>query len=96
MTFICAFSESTIQIFEVFLIFESVFPQSSEYTDRKIKEIHDATVENEVWETFSRIGLLRSYGNLQSYWTTTKLRKITVVLDYYEAVETYSRISVLE
>ena len=24
-------------------------------------------------ETYSRIGLLRSYGNLQSYWTTAKL-----------------------
>ncbi len=45
-------------------------------------------------ETYSRIGLLRSYGNLQSYWTTTKLWKLTVVLDYYEAMETYSRIGV--
>ncbi len=35
-----------------------------------------------IWETYSRIGLLRSYGNLQSYWTTTKLWKLTVVLDY--------------
>ena len=43
-------------------------------------------------ETYSRIGLLRSYGNLQSYWTTTKLWKLSVVLDYYEAIETYSRI----
>jgi hypothetical protein len=55
-------------------------------------------------ETYSRIGLIRShgnlqsywtstklYGNLQSYWTTTKLCKLTVVLDYYEAMETYSR-----
>ncbi len=33
-----------------------------------------------------------SYGNLQSHWTTTKLWKLTVVLDYYEAMETYSRI----
>ncbi len=41
---------------------------------------------------YSRIGLLRSYGNLQSYWTTTKVWKLTVVLDYYEAKETYSRI----
>ena len=31
-------------------------------------------------------------GNLQSYLTTTKLWKLTVVLDYYEAMETYSRI----
>jgi hypothetical protein len=34
-------------------------------------------------ETYSRIEPLRSYGTLQSYWTTTKLRKLTVVLDYY-------------
>ncbi len=33
--------------------------------------------------------------NLQSYWTTTKLWKLTVVLDYYEAMETYSRIGLL-
>jgi hypothetical protein len=50
----------------------------------------------EAMETYSRIGLLRSYGNLQSYWTTTKLWKPTVVLDYYEAMETYSRIGLLE
>ena len=43
-------------------------------------------------ETYSRIGLLRSYGNLQSYWTNAKLWKLIVVLDYYEALETYSRI----
>ena len=35
-------------------------------------------------EPYSRIGLLRSYGTLQSYWTTTKLWKLTVVLNYYE------------
>ncbi len=40
----------------------------------------------EAMETYSRIGLLRSYGNLPSYWTTTKLWKLTVVLDYYEAI----------
>ncbi len=45
--------------------------------------------------TYSRIGLLRSYGNLQSYWTTTKLWKLTVVLNYYAAVKTYSRIGLL-
>jgi hypothetical protein len=33
--------------------------------------------------------------NLQSYWTTTKLWELTVVLDYYEAMETYSRIGLL-
>ncbi len=38
-------------------------------------------------ETYSRIGLLRGNGNLQSYWTTTKLWKLTVVLEYYEAIE---------
>jgi hypothetical protein len=46
-------------------------------------------------ETYSRIGLLRSDRNLQSYWTTTKLWKLTVVLEYYEARETYSRIGLL-
>ena len=34
-------------------------------------------------------------GNLQSYWNTTMLWKLTVVLDYYEAMETYSRIGLL-
>jgi hypothetical protein len=33
--------------------------------------------------------------NLQSYWTIKKLRKLTVVLDYYKAKETYSRIGLL-
>jgi hypothetical protein len=47
------------------------------------------------FETYGRIGLLRSYSNLQSYWTTTKLFKLTVVLHYYEAMETYSRIALL-
>jgi hypothetical protein len=43
----------------------------------------------------SRSELLATYiGNLQSYWTTTKLWKLTVV-DYYEAMETYSRIELL-
>jgi hypothetical protein len=28
-------------------------------------------------------------GNLQSYWTTTRVWKLTVVLDYYEGMETY-------
>ncbi len=46
-------------------------------------------------ETCSRIGLLQGYGNLQSYWTTTKLWKLTVVLDYYKAIETYSRIGLV-
>ena len=34
-------------------------------------------------------------GNLQSYWTTVKLKKLTVVLNYYEAMETYSGIGLL-
>ncbi len=46
-------------------------------------------------KTYSRIELLRSYRNLQSYWTTTNLLKLTVVLDYYESIETYSRIELL-
>ncbi len=33
--------------------------------------------------------------NLQSYWTTTKPWELTVVLDYYEAKETYRRIGLL-
>ncbi len=49
----------------------------------------------EAMEPYSRIGLLRSYGNSQSYWTTAKLWKLIVVLDYYEAMETYSRIGLL-
>ncbi len=44
-------------------------------------------------ETYSRIGLVGSHGNLQSYWTSTKLWKYTVVLSRYEALETYGRIS---
>ena len=32
-------------------------------------------------ETCGRFGLLRSYGNLQSYWTTTRPWKLTVVLN---------------
>jgi phosphatidylethanolamine-binding protein (PEBP) family uncharacterized protein len=34
-------------------------------------------------------------GNPQSYCTTARLRKLTVLLDYYEAMETYSRIGLL-
>jgi hypothetical protein len=33
----------------------------------------------EAMETYSRIELLRSYGNSQSYWNSTKLCKLTVV-----------------
>jgi hypothetical protein len=43
-----------------------------------------------VLETYGRIGLLRSYENLQSYWTTSKLWKLTVVLDYFEAILLYN------
>ena len=46
----------------------------------------------EAMETYGRIGLLRSCGNLQSYWTTAKLYIHTVVWGCYEAMETYSRI----
>ncbi len=56
---------------------------------------HSLCLENGRVVTYSRIGLLRSYGNLQSYWTTTKLRELTVVLDYQEAKGTYSRIGLL-
>ncbi len=40
----------------------------------------------EAKETYSRIGLLRSYGNLQPYWTTTNLMEVTVVLYCCEAI----------
>jgi hypothetical protein len=43
-------------------------------------------------ETYSRIGLEQSYGNLQSYWTRATLWKLTVVLYLSKAMETYSRI----
>ncbi len=33
-------------------------------------------------ETHGRIEILRSYGNLQSFWTSTNLWKLTVVLDF--------------
>ncbi len=46
-------------------------------------------------ETYSRIELLRSYGNLQSYWNTRKLQKITVVFEYYEAMEIHGGIELL-
>ncbi len=62
----------------------------------------------EAMESYSRIELLRSYENLQSYCTTTKLwkltlvlhyyeamEKLTLVLHYYEAMESYSRIELL-
>ncbi len=60
--------------------------------DKQIKKDVSDMSDGVNRETYGRIGLLRSYGNLQSYWTTTKLLKLTVVYDYYEAMETYSRI----
>ncbi len=45
-------------------------------------------------ETYSRIGLLKCHRNLQSYWATAMLWKLTVVLDYSDAMETYSRINI--
>ncbi len=45
-------------------------------------------------ETYSRIGLLKCHGNLQSYWTNGMPWKLTVVLDYSDAMETYSRINI--
>ncbi len=38
-------------------------------------------------ETYSRSGLLKCHGNLQSYWTTVIPRKLTVVLDYWITCE---------
>ncbi len=46
-------------------------------------------------ETLRSPWRLRFYGNLQSYWTTAELGKLTVVLDHYEDMETYSRIRLL-
>jgi hypothetical protein len=45
--------------------------------------------------TYGRIGLRWAYKNLQSYWTTTKLWKHTIVFDNYYAMETYDRIGPL-
>ncbi len=48
-------------------------------------------------DDFTRLALsFDTAWNLQSYWTTTKLRKLTVVLNYYEAMQTYSRIGLLQ
>ena len=37
-----------------------------------------------------------SKGNLQSYWTIARLMKLTLVLDYCRAYETYIRIGLLQ
>ena len=45
--------------------------------------------ENEdIWHLYNLVnkGDSITYANLQSYWTTTKLWKLTVVLDYYGAI----------
>ncbi len=47
-------------------------------------------------ETYSRIGPLQRHRNLQSYWTTEMSWKLTVALDYRNAIETYSRIGLLK
>ncbi len=36
---------------------------------------------NRLRETYSRIGLIRSQRNLQSYWTDRKSKELAVVLD---------------
>ncbi len=46
---------------------------------------------NIVHETGKQI----KHGTLQSYWNTTRLWNLTVVLEYYEAMEPYSRIGIL-
>ena len=38
-----------------------------------LSRLEDSTEKAAMVETYSRIGLLQSYGNLQSYWTTTAL-----------------------
>ncbi len=59
--------------------------KSDDSTDESSNDGSDGKEE----VTYSRIVLPRSHGNLQSYWTTTKVWKLTVVFDYYEAMETY-------
>jgi hypothetical protein len=61
-----------------------------------INQVWELTVVLDYYEAigiYSRIGLLRSYRNLQSYWTSAKLWKLIVVLDYYDATETYGLLS---
>ena len=42
-------------------------------------------------ETYSRIGLLRSYGNLQSYWTTKKLWRLTAINLYKNSGTSFAK-----
>ncbi len=63
----------------------------NEYTGQK-----EIDIKRYAKVTYSRIGLLRRYRNLQSYWTTTMLCKATVVFQYYNAMETYGRIGLLQ
>ena len=82
--------------------FDSISPHSLQksrvraiFSESRTEKLTVVLDYYEAMEAYSRIGLLRSYGNLHSYWTTTKLLKLTVVLDYCEAIETYSRIGLL-
>ncbi len=72
---------------ESFTTSVSNFDFLSDLFPRKILNKSSALFKNEEGMTS---------GNLQSYWTTTKLRELTVVLDYYEALETYSRIGPID
>ncbi len=57
--------------------------QNIDYLADRIARVRGLTVVSDYYDyigTYSRIGLLRLYGNLQSYWATTILFKVTVVL----------------
>jgi hypothetical protein len=70
---------------------EALLSKVNSLEEQKIDAEVLAMLQKQVWkltvvldyyeaiETYSRIGLLRSYVNIQSYWTTTKLWKLIVV-----------------
>ena len=90
----------------VLSVFSNLLRSFPVYIQKRLAELEAIKIANEMVtcphcqrtfnkvETYSRIGLLRSHGNFQWYWTTRKLWKLKV-LDYYEAMETYSRIGLL-
>ncbi len=49
-----------------------------------------------VWHFSTIWSIFSSNWNLQSYWTTAMSWKLTVVLDYCNVIETYSRIGLLQ
>jgi hypothetical protein len=56
----------------MFCIFSEIKHIYQRLDAAKTKGMATSTFTN-VIETFRRIGLVRYYGNLQSYWTNTKL-----------------------